>query len=487
MSKAEIHINNRYVFFKNFPTDMLKILHSELAYRDNQAFFRGKAFRRGHWDGMIRLFKFTNEEQTEARCKIGLLPRALMLIDEEIKGKYKVVDKRMIDRNSYDLDVLKNTYQPLRPEQKESILKFTKLNHNNIPITRAILNQPPGSGKSMSMGYLGKVINAYPLLYICNRISLAYQTKRELEKVYRIHIGMISDGKTDVMSNVVVSTIQSIYKAWDLKGDFDEEEEVVNKEAIKKFCTRVSHVQYDECHHVISGTYQESDDIFVNANYTSSCSATLDTGKGDELKIEQMCGPTWYSLTPQYCVEKGYIVPADIYFIHFPKVNLEDNSYQNERKKTGVENKLFITATRKLLSKLRSEGKSCVIMVSTKKFGNLISKELKILFVHGGTKGEEREKIYTRLRNKQILSIVSTVTDEGVDIQSLNAVIVLEMIKAKVKAIQRLRCTRTFPGKEKGMMFIFVTNNKYSMRHYKKLKYIYKKFKGFLTIYEHKL
>jgi superfamily II DNA or RNA helicase len=89
---------------------------------------------------------------------------------------------------------------------------------------------------------------------------------------------------------------------------------------------------------------------------------------------------------------------------------------------------------------------------------------------------ENRAEIIRKLRNKEIMCVITTLFDEAVDVPSLDAVAVLAGGKSKIKLKQRIRSTRAFKGttvlgestKKRGYVWIPHYEEKYLKDHSKK-------------------
>lgn len=475
-NQPSIHIYPDHCSLTNFEDDVYKILHSELSFRVKNAYFV-PSFRKGYWDGFIRLFR-----KTDNSFKTGLLYRVCSLLDDE-ELEYEVIDHREFDKtfklsHLYEKITIKDKVIKLREEQIEAVEKYCKLHVKGNFFGRGLLHLPPGVGKTITLGMLGKVINQFPLLFLCQRVDLVHQTREVFKEIFGIHIGIIAEGEADVKSPVVVGTIQSICKAYDLKikkDTFDEVEKVTHKQLIRDLVKQAKHIQLDEAHHTIADSYQDLIPRLETCNIISACSGTVKNDQGNEMLIEQLCGPVYYSKSRDYCVKKGYIVPVQAYFLELPAVKVSKKDYSSVIKTSVIENNQILEVCNTLVRKLKADRKSSVIMVNTIRQGELIAQKLKIPFLNGSVKGRIRQKVYEDLNAKKILAIVSTVTDEGTDIPSLDCCIMIALRKSEIKALQRLRCTRPYKGKTEGMIYVIYPSNDYVSKHAAKLKRLYKK------------
>jgi superfamily II DNA or RNA helicase len=98
------------------------------------------------------------------------------------------------------------------------------------------------------------------------------------------------------------------------------------------------------------------------------------------------------------------------------------------------------------------------------------------IFIHASSK--DREGIWDRLHNKEILTLITTLGDEGVDAPSCDATIIASGGKSAIKVFQRLRCMTPFKkdGYEKKVAIVvdFDDPYKFLKAHSKKRLKLYK-------------
>ena len=482
----KITINNKLVYIETKDKELLKRIDLLFSYMVQGAFFSPQ-YRAGRWDGRIRLLNKRNYT-----FQIGLLFRLLKFLELE-KIEYKIEDKRELKKD-YEVLLLNDIEEgkilyddiKLRDYQVEAIKSFFKT-HYNLPLTRGIFYLPPRSGKTLLTGALGKVINRYPLLFIVHKIDLAYQTKNVFEKIYNRKIGIVGDGKFDINSNVIVSTIQSICSTYNIKFEGEREKDINKnqREKFKKIIEKVRVVIGDEVHTSASETWQQLPQYLKSIEYGIGCTGTPFREDGADLLVEQLWGNIIYELPREEAVNNNHILPIKVYFIHLPLTKVTSLDWQTQ-KKQGLNNNVYlIDAVEKIVRRSEKKNMTSVIVVREKSQGNLIQKRLKCSYLHGGVDGEERMRVYDLLNKKRIKTIVSTVTDIGVDIPSLDNVIVAGLSKSKVLAFQRIRCGTPYKDKKFGNIFVLCPNintgkeKNYLKNHWTRLKNIYKKEKTF--------
>ena len=491
----KIIINNKLCHIECDDRDILKRIKLLFSYMMMNYFF-SPAYRSGKWDGRINLFNENNKT-----ISVGLLSRLISWLNIE-NIPFEIEDNRTIEEN-FKLEYLdkdkilytdNGTDIKLRYYQRDGILEYLKPIHN-IKSTRGIFSLPPRSGKTLMLGTLGLVLNEYPIIFIVHRIDLAYQTKSVFEKLYNTKVGIVGDGNFDIDSKIVVTTIQSLCQIYDVKIKKDDieigsEQELRQdeKKQFKEFISTVKVVMGDECHCSVTEIWGELPKYLKSVLYTVGCSGTPYREDNAELLIEQLWGSITYEYTREQGIKDGYLLPTIVYMVMLPPIRINSCDYMSQKSEGLNKNPYIVSATRKLIDRHKKKNMSSVIIVREKAQGNLIHKELKCDYLHGKIKGHERERVYKKLNEKKIMKIISTVTDIGVDIPSLDSVIIASPSKSKVLAFQRNRAGTKIDGKKYGYMFILcpqiITKNyddkNYLQEHWTKLRNILSKEKSFL-------
>ena len=460
-------------------SDLCKILDIQLSYFEENYWWNWK-FKRGMWDGKIHLFN--NKYKS---FKLGLLYRVLYILTLE-KEEFTIEDKRDYV-NNFNLDYLNHSALPLRDVQTDSIISYCSKFYG-LHLNRGIIEKPPRTGKTRTAAVLGKVLNAYPLFFIAHRIDLILQAQEEFQQIFTdTEVGMVGDGIYNPQPLVNVSTIQSICNAYNIKDTWDEKEmDCGHHEELRKLIHDSKTCLIDEVHVTGTKTYQQLPDFLEEVVYIAGFTGTATRDDGADLAVEQLCGPKIYSLSRADAVAKGYILPVIVYFVMLPEIEVSKYDWQTQKKEGLINNQYLISAAVKIVDKLKSKNMTSVNIVRQTTQGKPISEALGCQFLYSKISGRERKKVYESLHRKEISTIVSTVTDIGVNIPSLDAVIICAPSKLKVPALQRIRSNTPFPGKDYGRVFVLCPQVKlpeeynkkgknYLQNHWRGLKNIYKK------------
>jgi superfamily II DNA or RNA helicase len=451
----------------------------------------------GQENGMVEYIYLMHIKKT---FSIGLLNRILYWLELE-KIPYEIEDKRTITEN-FKLEYLdedkvlytdNGTDIKLRYYQREGIQEFLNPKFG-LKSTRGIFSLPPRAGKTLMTGVLGLVLNEYPIVFIVHKIDLAYQTKTVFEKLFKEKIGIVGDGNFDIDANIVVTTIQSLCQIYDLKMKKSEDEygtegeQEINNEQKKKFKSWIADVKVmigDEIHVTGTDIWSELPKYLKSVIYGVGVSGTPYREDNAELLIEQLWGSIVYEYTREQGVADGFLLPIKVYMVMLPQITIDSEDYMTQKSEGLNKNPFIVSASKKLVDRHEKKNMSSVIIIREKVQGNAIHKEVKCDYLHGKIKVSEREKVYDKLKSKEIKTIISTVTDIGIDIPSLDSVIIASPSKSKVMAMQRNRAGTPFEGKKYGYMFILCPQIKtkdknYLEEHWMKLKRILSKEKSFI-------
>lgn len=499
----KIVVYKKLVYLENLNEDLIKRIDLLLSYPVKGAFF-SPLYRSGRWDGRTHLFNKNNFS-----FQIGLLYRLITWLQLE-KIEFEIEDERKIEQN-FKLEYLKQDlvlYKDddgkdvkLRYYQRDGINKYLE-NKFDLNNTRGIFNLPPRSGKSLMAGVCGLVLNEYPIVFVVHRIDLALQAKKTFEKLYKCKVGLVGDGNCDVDSKIVVTTIQSVYSTFsvkkkkgakklkvnvdDISDEAKNEKELKeeDKERFKDFISKVKVLICDEVHVAGSDMFQFLTKYLSNVIYSFGLSGTPYREDSAEMLVEQLFGPVIYTYTREQGVKDGFLLPINIYFVLLPEIEVESQDYPTQKTEGLNQNEYIPKAIKKILLRHKNKKMSTVIIIKEKSQGKLIHDEIKCDYLHGGVRGKERQEAYFNLNKKDINTILSTVTDIGVDIPSLDSVIIASPSKSKVAAMQRIRSGTPSKDKKYGYVFVLCPRIKtkeknYLETHWKKLMNIYKKEKTF--------
>ena len=406
------------------------------------------SFRNGTWDGRVALF-----DRPSGLFPFGLFKRVKDVLDEA-KVCYDFVDERVRPekRHSFSKNVSLRDYQ-------ERTVKAA------LDSGRGILQLATGAGKTKIASAITSEYGLNTVFFVHTKFLLN-QAKKELEKVLSAEIGQVGDGIVDIRS-VTVAMIQTTIKALGEKytpsideeesGESEDNTNIEGKEqAIIGMLDRSEIIFFDECQFVAA------DSFYTIANrcpayYKFGLSATPYRSDKKDLMIEAALGPIIDKVDASFLIKKGYLTQPKIHFFRVGTNIHKDGRkypeiYKSEIVESAHRNRLVINSA----MKLRSKNKSVLILVQQVSHGKILQElfkkeDLNVSFVFGEDNSSKRENEVFKLKTKKsLILIASTIADEGLDIPSLDAVILAGGGKSPCKSLQRVgRALRVFREKER--------------------------------------
>jgi len=478
------------------PTEIRDDLYEQLAYRVKDYQFMnlynkkrkvvdpetGQERLERVWDGYKRLFR-PRRQTFEA----GLLSQVLYILDGW-DCEYEIIEERP-------------TYE--RPEALE-LQKLPTLWDHQEQIIAAIfgskrlrIDAPPRSGKTLANIVFYARCPIQRMLFIVERRELVLQTGRAFKRYLPdIDVGRIVDGKVRLGEDVTVSTIQAMARVFGIDYDLlpgeSTEQEIRTLEKRKQVYRYVSDariVVIDECHHSAAPTYVDLLKRISSAEFVIGQSGTPFREDNTDLLMEAVLGPIAVKVSREDLVRKGILVQPKVRFYKLPRMaGLERMHYQTVYARYITHSPLRNHLIANCVNEFVRREKSVIVTVSKKPHGRLIKKVLddmgvRSVLLYGDMKDKkERDDILKDLKAKRILVVISTLLDEGVDIPSLDAVIIAAGDKSVNKVLQRPRCLTAYPGKKFGYIVDFLDDAPYLREHSKKRLGVYERTPAFNRI-----
>jgi len=337
------------------------------------------------------------------------------------------------------------SFGELREEQKRIV-------DNCISKRKGIVVGVTGIGKSIIISAILKQFEHCKCLLIVPTISLMYQMNENLQSFKFKHVGLLGDSHKDVNSKMLISTIQS-FSSLDLD----------------KQITKWDVVLIDECH--LSSDKDSSIEKIMSkliAPVRIGFTGTYPKDRKRDLILTGLFGSIIDTVSYDEANERNIIVKPSIKLIPTNEISVEGWKYQEWYKHGIVNNKSRNEQIVTESEQLYTEGKSHIIFVKEIEHGNILldlleKKNVKCEFVWGEIKGTDRDIIKDKLRSKELLCVIaSTVFVTGIDIKSLNAIILGGGGKSETALLQGIgRVLRTDVDKEEGLVIDFIDRGKF--------------------------
>jgi len=234
------------------------------------------------------------------------------------------------------------------------------------------------------------------------------------------------------------------------------------------------------CHHVPANTLY-SISMNCNAAVRLGLSATPRREQGDEMKIWAAMGNIASDVHPTDLIKAGFIAKPNFIFLKPKGVNISRGAKWHQVYLDGIvtspeRNSLIVDTANELLD----EGLLTYIHVERIDHGEYLADHIEgATFVCGNTPKRMRDHTIDSFTDGKRRCLVSTLLGEGVDIPSINALIMAGGLKTTTGAIQKIgRALRVKEGKDSAIIVDFVDSGKYLAKHWGERYEAYKSYYG---------
>lgn len=415
------------------------------------------------WDGKRHLL---NSRMVFPTGLLGRVEKFLRFHDIP----YKLEDKRPAP-GTVPLELSARTPRPYQSEALQAALDAE----------RGIIRIGTGGGKTFVAAMLAARYNLPTMIYVVGK-DLLHQFHEEMALCFgEDQVGIIGDGLCSI-SKFNVCSVWTAAKAFGLKSkvSLDDEDwapEVLSldsarKQAIKGAIQSARLAIFDEAHFLACDTIQSIFKAGTSCRYMFGLTGTDWRDDGADLLLESVCGGRIYNMPASRLIEDGYLVQPKIAMLEvppdpeIPKKALWPEVYSRYITNSEVRNGMIVDSVRQLLKM----GRKTLVLVRYLKHGrNLVDMlgDERIYFVSGELDAEGRIEIKRRFEAGEIRAIVaSSVFDIGVDIPSIDGLVLAGGGKSTVRALQRIgRAIRLCEGKEDALVVDFIDNARYLDKH----------------------
>ncbi len=430
-----------------------------------------KAFKVGWFDKYTGEFKHWDGKKHLLTQKM-VFPTGLLSRVKDFFNLYKV---------NYILDDKRKTPITLN---RLPIKKYIPRNYQVEAFNAAIKNERgmirvgTGGGKTLIAAMIMAHYNLPGIIYVVGK-DLLYQFHKEIEKALGIKIGIIGDGKC-IIRKINICSVWTAATAFNLKTKVSLDDEdwapevkevsAKNKKNIKKVIENSIVNIFDEAHFLATDTIQSIYKTSKNCRYLFGLSGSPWRDDGADLLIESICGPRIYKKTASELIKEGFLVQPKIVLFEVPPIkglpNHYGSIYSQYITKNDIRNDMIVDAARNLIKM----GRRILILVRYISHGNDLAKRLydiPLYFVNGEVDSDTREEVKDAFeRGHYKCLIASSVFDIGIDIPSLDGLILAGGGKSSVRALQRIgRVIRKAENKKDAIVVELIDNAKFLDKH----------------------
>jgi len=425
-------------------------------------------FKAGQWDGKRHLF-----QSSTMKFPTGLWSRIQSILDEH-GVQYEIERSPVPEAPSIASHTPKTGLRDYQTEALKSALEKG----------RGILQIATGGGKTLLAAHLIHQLGKRTFFFV-HTLDLLYQAAEVFERELGIPIGRLGDGRAEI-GDVTVATIQTAARVFGFttgreRAAKDEDEEsrpareravslAGKKEEVIQAIEEAGVVIFDECHHVPADTFYKIAFRTPRAALRFGLSATPWRDDGHDLLLEAALGDKICVVRCTDLIREGYLVAPCIEMVRAPapRVNRRDWTYHDLYKLAIAENQSRNRVIAAQAKAWAAEGKSVLILVAHVEHGKNLQELLpEANFAYGSLDTETRRQYLHELERKlRPVLIATTLADEGLDVPSLDAVILGGGGKSDTKAYQRIgRALRPSPGKEQALVLDFFDPVPYLQDH----------------------
>ena len=488
-------VNAHYVRLTDVPEDARRGIYEKFAFRPAGYEYMG-SYKKGHWDGYIRLFNLRN-----GFFPAGLLRDLLNYLSSDHQTVLDGTGTSSLIESDYSRTTELNNFlnslpltaagQPIqiRDYQRNSALKLYQ-------DKRGVIISPPGSGKSLIIYLLirlfmndNRIRDIPKILLVVPTVSLVEQMYTDFEDystndpgftdlknmIARIH------GKSknaDVAGrSVVISTWQSIYKNPAIQ--FENYEMIIG----------------DEAHRFKAKSLTEIMAKATRAKYRIGTTGTIDFSDENHIVIQACFGKfnqvaTFDQLIDEDKLSKMKIMVLQLNHLDVPMID----SYHDEIKHIFAHEKRNRLITNLALD---LKGNTLILFKHVEKHGKILYEQLvssnqdpdrKICFIAGETNVEIREQTREITEQSENMVIVASigVFKEGINIRELHNLILAAPTKSQISLLQSLGRALRKSATRDTVIYDFADNighYNYGMQHLDKRLEIYDREKFPYQIY----
>jgi superfamily II DNA or RNA helicase len=402
-------------------------------------------FKRGRWDGYASVYDVNTK-----RFRVGLLDRVKRILSQY--GDVKIHDASIPhDTKRIELKGLNNKIRKYDFQQEVKNVTNTH--------SRGVITSATGSGKTICAALIIENKSVQTLV-ILNDLTLLSQMRGSLSHSLQTEIGIIGDQEFE-LRDITCATVQSLASILGLNKNTKKPSE--RRTELTAWINSLRLVIHDEVH--LADT-NRCDKLYTHipADFIYGLSATpLALNQDYNLVLEGVFGAEIYNTADVNMIDLGLKVPLIVKKIKLSASqiyrydpNRESTELYREIIKNEItENPFWIDMVATTANEFIKDGLSVFVYTppsSTIEFAQRLVDAIggSTKLVTGKVKTRERDKIFNDLRNKKLLCVVSDIGGVGLDVPSLDVVI----LGSDTIDVRQLlgRVTRSSPGKETGVL-----------------------------------
>jgi len=443
-------------------------------------YFFNPDYQMNRWDGKFKFF--TNGNRT-------YLSILLDIVDDLKSNGYTIKIKN--NRHDFKLDIM--------PVNKDYFSEYgwelgdhqVKAINNILEAHDGIIRVGTGGGKTLITAVLADIYSKKQLkvIVVVPNKDLIHQTKDEIAS-FKLDVGAYYADEKTIDKPIVVSTWQSLVKNPKLLSTFHA-------------------VMVDECHgSQAQSLFKLLSNQGKNIPVRIGLTGTIPEHMCDKLKVFSVLGPVRAKVPANYLMKIGWLAQLKLLMVEYKEDFTEEwnrfkgiagteedkkmsytefknhklfPAYENE-KSYLIRNPERFDSIASLVQCLTKEYGNSFILVNTIDFGNKLQKILGENAIFISSKIKDRKPIYEAFKTENEIIGIATynLASTGLNIPRIFNMFLIDGGKSSIKIVQSIgRGLRKAKDKESVNLIDIYSNVKFSMRHARKRKKIYKEEKYF--------
>lgn len=435
-----------WYFIQSPPRDVDELLSQELSYEKPNAQY-SDAYQRGEWDGMVRIYDRGNHG-----APVGLLDRTVDIIEEMGFDVDVTIEG---DRDGEPVTFGWEFEHPLREYQQDAV-------DATLEQGGGVVSMPTGTGKTVTGLKIAQLLGRKTIITVHTQ-ELLYQWQDEVEEILGVTPGIIGDGHW-TEDDVTIAIMQTLVSRGvdTLENDYGT-------------------LIFDECHRTSAADTMHEIGMDLEVAHRVGLSATpWRRVDGEELKIEGAIGGMSYEVTAEQMIKDDFLAKPQFEFIDPADFGNVDTAYAGEDYHDAYRRCISLNPARnralaQQAAELADDGYKVLINVDRVAHGRLLEyalsgdvttedlsevaddmdpqkrmefvsavdnlgmvSDVNAMFMHGSDDSDTRQDIMRRFEDGDIDVLVSTLLKEGVNIPSINAIVLAQAGKSDISQIQTI-------------------------------------------------
>lgn len=338
-----------------------------------------------------------------------------------------------------------------------------------------------GAGKSIMIAKLCHELNLPTIIGVVTE-DLLFQLYEDFVNFFgKDKVGIVGSGYC-IPKQFTIASVWTLARAVSHNAKVEKDDDCnaaewaptnhQQKEQIKQLMKDAKVVILDEAHFAGASAIQKFLEFSTGAPFRFGFTGTPWRMNGDDMLLESAFGKVICKLSASELIKRGFLVKPKIMFLDIPKYDKDiAENWQAVKNNYFLNNSVRDDIIVNHIIKMRDMGKRPLLLFRDIAYGmkikNLLPNDIKLSFVSGAVTKEKRKAVKEDYESGKIdLIMASVIYDQGVNIPSLDGLVLLSGGKSTSKALQRIgRVIRSAPGKKSAFVMDTFDQVQYGEAH----------------------